>query len=105
MKCKLNFIVILDWKRIKNVILNVLIHLCISVVRRVLGLHQNLATALASNEAVEKQARGVSDRCAQLMEEVKELKVRNGGRKEGGRKRERKQGREGGTNKRRGWRW
>ena len=46
-----------------------------SVVRRVVRLHQNLATALASSEAAVKQAKGVSDHCEDLMEEIEELKV------------------------------
>lgn len=46
------------------------------MVRRVLGLHQCLATALASSEAAVKQAKGVSDHCEHLMEEIEELKVR-----------------------------
>ena len=46
------------------------------MVRRVLGLHQCLATALASSEAAVKQAKGVSDHCEHFMEEIEELKVR-----------------------------
>jgi hypothetical protein len=38
-------------------------------------LHQNLAKALASSEAAMKQAKGVSDHCEQLMEEIEKLKV------------------------------
>ena len=38
-------------------------------------LHQTLATAQASSEAAVKQAKGVSDHCEQLMEEIEELKV------------------------------
>ena len=49
--------------------------LCCSVVRRVASLHQNLANALAKSEAAMKQAKGVSDHCEQLMDEIEELKV------------------------------
>ena len=48
------------------------------VVRRVVRLHQNLAMALASSEAAVKQAKGVSDHCEQLMEEIEELKKSKG---------------------------
>ncbi|CAB3998695.1 B-cell receptor-associated 31-like [Paramuricea clavata] len=48
------------------------------VVRRVVMLHQNLAKALASSEAAVKQAKGVSDHCEQLMEEIEELKKSKG---------------------------
>ena len=68
------------------------------MVRRVLGLHQNLATALASSEAAVKQAKGASDHCEHLMEEIEELKVRDGERK-GGMGEEREEWREEGMNR------
>lgn len=52
------------------------------VVRRVAMLHQNLATALASSEAAVKQAKGVSDHCEQLMEDIEELKKSRGAKEQ-----------------------
>ncbi|XP_028398115.1 B-cell receptor-associated protein 31-like [Dendronephthya gigantea] len=48
------------------------------VVRRVASLHQHLANALAKSEAAMKQAKGVSDHCEQLMDEIDELKKSKG---------------------------
>lgn len=46
-----------------------------SVLRQIARLHKQLATALATSEAAVKQAKGVSDHCEQLMEEIENLKV------------------------------
>ena len=46
-----------------------------SVLRQIARLHKQLATALATSEAAVKQAKGVSDHCEQLMEEIEDLKV------------------------------
>ncbi|XP_046840851.1 B-cell receptor-associated protein 31-like [Xenia sp. Carnegie-2017] len=48
------------------------------VLRQIARLHKQLATALASSEAAVKQAKGVSDHCEQLMEEIEDLKKLKG---------------------------